>query len=495
MSKTLLALVLAGSPALAQVKPSPTAPPPIPARPEALVFQPIHYDPPRAEEFRTVLKNGMVAFVAEDKALPLVNITLLMRVGGYLDPRGKEGLAAMTGAQMRRGGTKSLAPEALDEKLDFLATAVNVSIGDTSGSASMNCLRENLDESLKLLVEILKEPRFDPDRLSLARDAAIQEMKRRNDDAGAIEGREWRVLLRGENHFTNRFTTEASLKSLSQADLVAFRKAFVHPALMVAAVSGAFDKAEIVQKLEAAFADWPEPRPTVEKVPDTIEPAPPGLYKIEKDVNQGRVSIGLPLVKRDSPDIYALEVMNELLGGAGFTSRITRTVRSNEGLAYQAGSAVDFGIYYPGAFRALFQSKSESVSYATSLVYSEIEKIRTTLPTAQELDTIKKSLIETFPSEFASRAQSMSTFAADEFTGRSPEYWRTYRARIQAVTGEDVRRVAQQYLLPEQMRVLVVGNQKAIAAGDGRHKVALSDVVKGPETTLPLRDPMTMKRP
>ena len=495
MTKTLLSLLLAGSPLLAQVAqpPSPSAPPPIPARPEALVFKPIRYEPPRAEDFRTVLKNGMVAFIAEDKALPLVSVGLTMRLGSYLDPTGKEGLAEMVGAQMRRGGTKSLAPEALDERLDFLATTINVRIGETSGGAFMNCLRENLDESLKLFVEILRDPRFDQERLNLSRDASLQEMKRRNDDASAIEGREWHILLRGESHFTSRFTTEASLKSLTREDLVAFHKAFVHPGNMVAAVSGSFDKAEIVQKLEAAFEEWGGPKPVIPPIPEKTEPAPPGLYRVEKDVNQGRVSIGLPLVKRDSPDIYALEVMNEILGGSGFTSRITKTVRSDEGLAYEAGSGVDFGIYFPGAFRAVFQSKSESVAYATSLVYGEIEKMRSSPVSPQELDTIKKSLIETFPSEFGSLAQSMSVFAQDEFTGRSPEYMRSYRARIGAVSAADVLRVAKQYLVPDQMRVLVVGNQKAIDTGDGRHKVALSDVVKGPVTVLPLRDPMTMK--
>jgi zinc protease len=236
----------------------------------------------------------------------------------------------------------------------------------------------------------------------------------------------------------------------------------------------------MVRKLEAAFAGWASPKAAVPAVPATISPAAPGLYRAEKDVNQGRVSIGLPTVKRDHPDVYALEVMNEILGGSG-TSRITKTVRSNEGLAYSAGSGFSFGVWYPGRFLAYFQSKSRSVPYATSLVLEEIRKIREGEVTAEELDTIKNSLVQTFPSSFASKAQSMAIFASDEYTKRDPSYWRTYRDRIGAVTAADVQRVAREHLVPEKMVVLVVGKQAEIDLGDDK------------VTTLPLRDPMTMK--
>ena len=134
---------------------------------------------------------------------------------------------------------------------------------------------------------------------------------------------------------------------------------------MIAAVSGSFETADMLRRLEEAFADWPGTPAEVSAIPDTIDPAAPGLYRIEKDVNQGRVSIGLPGVMRDHPDVYALELMNDILGGSGFTSRITTTVRSNEGLAYSAGSGIRFGIWYPGRFRAGFQSKSSTVACAT----------------------------------------------------------------------------------------------------------------------------------
>jgi zinc protease len=471
------------------------APQTIPDHPDKLAFPPLVFTPPAAGPHRVVLGNGMVVFIAEDRTLPLVNISLTVRTGSYLEPAGKEGLAALTFAQIRRGGTKSLTAQELDEKLDLLAARVATGIGSTAGSASLNCLSDNLDDALGPFVEMLREPRFQEDRLALAKDQELQALRKRNDDSGDIEEREWNVLLSGEGHFTNHFPTEASVKAVTRDDLVAFHRKYVHPAGMVAAVSGAFSRAAMIAKLEAAFAHWPGTPPVVPPVPATISPAPPGLYRIGKDVNQGRVSIGLPSVKRDDPDVYALEVMNEILGGSGFTSRITKTVRSDEGLAYDAGSALSFGVYYPGRFRAAFQSKSPTVAWATQLVLEEIRKIRETPVLREELDTVQKNLIETFPSSFSSPAQAMAIFASDEYTRRDPSYWVTYRDRIKAVTAADVLRVARAHLRPEKFVILVVGDQKEIDRGDPRHPVKLESLAPGGRVTaLALRDPMTMKR-
>lgn len=469
----------------------------IPAHPDMLTFAPLAYEPPRARDHRAVLGNGMVVFIAEDHALPLVTVALTVRTGRYLDPPGREGLAALTGFQIRRGGSRSLTAEQLDERLDFLAAQVATGIGDTAGSASLNCLADNLDEALALFAEMLRAPRFQEDRLSLAREQELQEMRRRNDDAADIEFREWNALLNGEDHFTNRYPTEASVRAITRDDLLAFHRRYFHPGNMVAAVSGAFSRAAMLRRLETAFAGWPGPRPAVPPVPSTISPAAPGLYRIQKDVNQGRLSMGLPTVRRDSPDAFALEVMNEILGGgSGITSRIARTVRSSEGLAYDAGSALGLGVYYPGRFRARFQSKVRTVPYAAKLVMEEIRKIRESEADPEELETVKNSLIQTFPSSFASKSQAMAIFASDEYTRRDPSYWATYRDRIRAVTATDVQRVARAHLVPEKLVMLVVGDQKEIDRGDPRYPVKLADLAPGGRVaTLPLRDPLTMKRP
>lgn len=475
-------------PALAQA-------PALPKHPDLLTFPPLTYTPPEPAGHRVALKNGMVVYIAEDKTLPLVQVSLQMRWGGWLVPAGQEGLAGLVASQMRRGGAGALSAEALDERLDFLAAQVSVGASDQGASANLNALADNLDESLALFVSVLREPRFQQDRLTLAREQMLQEMKKRNDDSADIEAAEWSALLYGEGHPAARFTTAASLEGLTREALAAFHRRYVNPAHMVAAVSGSFDRKAMLAKLEAAFAKWPSAKPELLPIPREMRTAAPGLYRIQKDVNQGRVVIGLPGVMRDDPDVYALEVMNEILGGSGFTSRITRTVRSNEGLAYSAGSAISFGVHYPGRFRAAFQSKSPSVAYATSLVFAEIRKLREQGVTADELTAIQQNLIATFPSNFESKARTMGVFAGDEFTKRPAGFWKTYRDRIQAVTAADVQRVAQKHLVPEKMLVLVVGDQAAIDKGDDKHPVKLTDIAPGGKiVTLPLRDPLTMKR-
>jgi len=120
----------------------------LPDNPEKLNYSPLTYAPPSAKDHRVVLKNGIVAYVIEDRALPLVNLQVMIRAGAWLEPAGKEGLARLTGAQMRAGGTKSLTAEQFDEKADFLAAQIGSSMADTQAGASLNCLADNLDDSL-----------------------------------------------------------------------------------------------------------------------------------------------------------------------------------------------------------------------------------------------------------------------------------------------------------------------------------------------------------
>ncbi len=496
--RPLLALALLAGGAQAESKTPARAPrarvaPAIPAHPNELVFAPLRYEPPAAAAHRVQLGNGMLVFIAEDPALPLVNVQLLLRVGSYLEPAGQAGLANLTGALLRTGGTERLSAEALDERLDLLATQLQTGIADSAGTVTMNCLADTLDESLGLLVDVLKTPRFQEDRLALLKEQTLQDMSKRNDDTADVEFLEWNRLLNGEDHFTNRLPTRASIEGLTRAHIAEFHRRYVHPARMVAAVSGAFRRDEMLARLEAAFAGWPWPATDTPPVPSELgRTAAPGLYRIHKDVNQGRVSIGLPTARRNTPDAHALEVMNEILGGSGFASRITRSVRSNEGLAYSAGSALSLGAYYPGRFRASYQSKSRSVAYAAELVLREIRRLRDEPPTAAELDTIKKNLIESFPSTFPSAQRSMQVFAADEFSAREPGYWTNYRARIAAVSASDVQDVARRYLVPEKLVALVVGNQQEIALGDPTHPVKLEELFGGRAVDLPLRDPMTL---
>lgn len=468
----------------------------IPKRPEALKFPPLTFEPPKADEYRVVLKSGPVAYVVPDRELPLVNIVIYVHVGTYLEPAGKEGLGGLTGYLLARGGTKSKTAEELEERLAFLAAQLNSSVGDTQGTVSLNLLSKDLDEGLATLREVLVTPRFQDDKLALRKQQELQAMKQRNDESEAIEGREYGFLAHGEKFWGNRYSTAASIESITRADIEAFHQKWFHPDQFVVAVNGDFDRADMVKKLETLFANWPFAGVQPPPIPTDSVLAAPGIYILDKDVNQGRVDILLPGIKRENPDYFAIQVMNDILGGGGFTSHIMSSVRSDEGLAYSAYSSFPGGIYYPNNFVAAYQSKSRSVTYAASIVLKEMKKMTEQPPTDAELKVAKSGFIDTFPRHFATKTQVAANFAQEEFTGRyarDPQYYQTYRSHIEAVTKDDVLRVAKKYLAPEKSVILIVGQKDEIAKKLPEHPVTFQDLSTAPVTELPLRDPLTMQ--
>jgi predicted Zn-dependent peptidase len=465
-------------------------------RPEELKFPPLTFEPPSPKDYRVELKSGPVAYVVPDRELPLVNIVIYVHTGSYLDPEGKEGLAAMAGYLMTAAGTKSKTAEELDERLAFLAAQLSSGVGDTQGSVSLNLLSKDLDEGLAILREALTAPRFQADKIQLNKQQTLQDMKQRNDDSEAIEGREFGFLAHGDHFWANRYSTEASVEGITRDDLEGFHRKWFHPDNFVVAVNGDFDRADMVARLEKLFADWPFAGEKPPPIPTNTVLAPAGVYLVDKDVNQGRVDILLPGIMRQDPDFFSVQVMNDILGGGGFTSHIMSSVRSDEGLAYSAYSVFQGGIYYPSVFTAGYQSKSRTVTYAASIVLKELKKMTETPPTDKEMNVSKRGYIDRFPHNFATKGQVASMFAQDEFTGRyarDPEYFHKYRDRIKAVSKDDVLRVAKKYLHTDRAVILIVGQKSEISMKLPAHPTTLEELTSGPVKELPLRDPLTMK--
>ena len=481
--------------AVAAWPPGPAGAQTIPAHPRDLRFEVLDFEPPDAADHRHVLSNGVVAYLVPDHTLPLVTISVMVRTGSHLEPPGKAGLASLVGSQMRAGGTERLTPGEFDEEVAFLAANLRAGIDDTVGRASMDCLTKDLDLTLDLFFEMLRSPRFDQDRLDLAKSQVLQQMERRNDSTQGIEQREWRRLLRGDAHFTTRPVTQAAVDAITRDDLVAFHREHYHPGRFIFAISGDVEPEEILPQIEARLDGWPAPGSAVTAVPPPNFEPQPGLYLVDKaDVNQGRVSIGHLGTTRDNPDRYALTVMNDILGGGGFSARLLTRIRSDEGLAYGAYSSFALGTYYQGTFRASFQSRSETVARAAAIVLEEIDRIRSEPVSEAELSTSIASFVETFTRNFSSSASTAGLFANDEYTGRDPSHIAIYRERIASVTADDVLRVAREYLDPDRLVVLVVGDLTTIEAGDPDNPdYTLERLADGPSTRIPLPDPFTME--
>ena len=444
---------------------------------------------PDAEQHRVELDDGNIAFMVEDHDLPLVRVSLYSRAGSYLLSADQAGLAGMTAIMLRDGGSVDLAPGEIDERLDFLATGINFSIAGTSSSAGLDTLTENLDESLDLLFDMLVEPRFDPERLAINRDKMIEAMRKRNDATRSIEARVFGELLYGDAFFLNNRSTR---KTVDAIDTEAMRKLTARifgSGRLIIAVSGDFDPQSITAELNRQLARLPKSS-ALPAVPDLLNTAPVGVYGVDKDdVNQTRVALGHPGLRKGHPDEYALAVMNDILGGGGFTSRIVSRVRSDEGLAYSAGSTYSLGRHYPGRFRAYFQSKNASVPQALAIVLEEIERIRNGPVSAAELKLAIESQTA-FLADLYSSARGMAVrFASDALHHQDPDRWRNYEANIRQVAIADVQRVAKQHLKPDQLLILLVGKLSEAQAGDDEHG-SLESVTHSVLQRIELKDPL-----
>jgi zinc protease len=252
----------------------------------------------------------------------------------------------------------------------------------------------------------------------------------------------------------------------------------------------------MIKKLDAAFARWPVPGENPGPPAAPSEAARSGWFVADKDVNQTRVSIGVRAIDRYDPDYYAAQIMNYIIGGGGFSSRLVNSIRSDEGLAYHVGSSIDGGVYYPDPWRIDFETKARSTARATELALDEIRRMAGEPVSPQELDAAKRSFIEGFPARFPSAGAIAGGLAADEVTGRyqrDPKSLAEYTQRVDAVTAADVQRVAKRLLDPSKMTFLFVGNASEMALTDGKHDVTLVKLAGRDLSKVPLRDPLTMK--
>lgn len=463
----------------------------LPARPDEIQFKPLSFEPPSAADYRHVLPDGTVVFLAPSKELPLIKLAITFKGGSSLDPQDGPGLAAFAARLVREGGTATMKPAEFDEALDFLATEVSVNAGDTFTTASLDCLASTFDESLDLFLAMLFKPGFDEGRMATITSQRLAQLAERNDDASSILAREWKRLAFGADHFEAAEPTAAQVEGLSRDQVVAMHGRIFHPGNAIIAVSGDFDEKQMLEKLEKAFAG--QKRGPV--APDPKSPnatLTPGLSHVPKDIPQGKVVIGKRSIERDDPDAIPLALMNEILGAGGFTSRLMQKIRSNEGLAYSVRSTIQPRVTYPGLFVASFESKNATVALATKIVMDEIRRMREEPVPADEIETAKRGMIETFPRQFESKPAMLQVFVNDEWTKRPADFWKTYREKLEAVTAADIQRVARKHLDPEAMAILVVGDWEEIAPGDLEKRASMKEFFGGKVTHLPLRDPLTL---
>ena len=467
-----------------------------PSGPHDIVFPEFNFTPPTASSFRELISDNTVVFIAEDRELPLISIAVTFRGGDYLVPVSRAGLVSMMASLVRSGGTETMTAEEVDEQFAFLAANSSVDSDGTTVVATLNSLSSNFKESFGLFLDMLQHPGFQESRIALAKDSVIEGMKQRNDEPSTILGRENSRLLFGDSYL-GRNPTAASIEPINAKLLRELHAKIINPSNMVVSISGDFEKNEMLAFLSEKLGSWN--RGDVSPNPQGVSSKyTPGIYYVQQDVPQGGARICLRSMRRGDEDLAAAHLMNYILGGGGFSSRITQKVRSDEGLAYSVGSMFSPGVYGDGVWGAGYESKSSTVALAAKLIFDEIKRIKTDLVSDEDLALAKSATIEAFPSAFNSKAVTLSVFVDDELTDQDRFYWETYREKIDAVTKEDILRVANTVLKPDEMYMLVVGNWEEIKAGDADGRASIEDIhaiIGGSVTELPLLDPLTLELP
>ncbi len=423
-----------------------------------LEFPSLEFTPPKAQ--RRLLSNGMVLYLLEDHDLPVISISATIRTGSIYEPQEKAGLASLVGHVMRSGGTYTCSVEKINEELEYLAASVETAIGREAGSAGLSVLKKDLDKVLEIFADVLRNPAFPEDKINKRKEEALEAFRRENDSPAGILFREFRRLLYEPHPYSRKVEGYPdTLARITREDMIEFHKKYFHPNNILMGVAGDFDTEEIVNKLENLFKDWPRTEISFPSVPPVSDKFHKSINYIYKDIDQSNIILGHVAIERTNPDYFPAMLLNFILGGGSFASRIPGKVRSEEGLAYSVYSAFhtpkDKGFFFVNC-----QTKSESTSRAISLILEEIEKIKENPVDEDELVVAKDTFANQFVFLFTSSSAIVSHMINIEYEGLPPDYLDTYVEKVKAVTAEDILRVAKKYLQPDKITFVVVGNKE-----------------------------------
>ena len=430
--------------------------------PRQMTFKPVEFTPPEPD--RVVLENGMVVYLLEDHELPLVSMTATMRTGSWLDPADKIGLASLTGSVMRTGGGGGLSAEQVDEELEQFAGDLGISIGRQSGSASLDVLSKDLKRGLQIFAGLIRTPTFEPARVELVKLQAIEGIRRRQDNPGSIVGREFVKLLYGEDHPTARESSIGSITRITRDDLVAFHRKTIHPNGMMLGVTGDFDKSSMLALLREVFGDWKKgevPVLTIADVPQS-QTAKPVVRFVNKETSQTHLRLGHLSIKEQDPDYVALAIANDILGGSSFRSRLFNDVRTKRGLAYSVGSRLNAGVHDQGVWLMRAETKLPSTQEVIARFVANMERMRTELVTDNELAVAKEAYVNSFVFSFATSSAIVGRLIELEYDGLPKDFLQQLRARVVALTKEEILAAAKKHFNPERLTIVAVGSGEAL---------------------------------
>lgn len=448
-------------------------PVPVARHPDQLVYPPLEFHLPEVETL--VLENGIRLYLKEDRELPLIQMTAMVGAGAVTTAADKIGLADLFSATWRTGGAGERTPHELDEYLDQLAANLSADLGPYTAQLDLSLRAEDLDKGLAILSDMLLRPHFSADKLELARLQALEDLRRQNDSPDAISMRLLMAALYPD-HYLGYTPTEATLAAITRQDLLDFHSTYFAPNKLWLAISGDFDREQLLKLLHENFAAWPRREVPDQPLPNVAHSNAGFIQIAAKKLPQTTVVIGDLGLTKDNPDQYAVRVLNYILGGGGFNSRMMRAIRSDRGLAYSAYSSFQIGRRLPGPFLAGTETKNSTVVPAITLTREIMTDLRDHPVSEEELQLAKESQINSFVFGFENTHSVISRQMSQTFFDYPQDYLSTYRSRIAAVTAADVQRVAREYLDLSRQKIVLVGDPGEFRAGLATFGLTVVDV-------------------
>jgi len=415
---------------------------------------------------KTQLANGATLIVSERHNLPLVSFDITFVGGGnQFEPAGKRGIATFTQSMMSEGTTTKTGDQ-LSDAMQLLGTGIGVGVSGEEGSISFVSTKKNFDAALGLLADMMLNSTFPSEALERLRARTLVNLTQAKDQPNAIGSQVFAKVLYGDAHPYGQRMTEASAKAITRDDVIAFHKAYFQPGRAIITVVGDVTPSNAKASVEKALAAWTragdKPAFTYPKLPE-LQPAK--IYLVDKPgAAQSVINIGLPGPSRNTPDYFALQVLNTILGGM-FQSRLNANIREQKGYSYGVSSNFSYG-KGPGAFRAGGAIVSNKTDLALIEFMKELKGIVGDKPiTDEEITTAKESLIQSLPQRFASVNAINNSITSLTVQGLPDDYYQTYAKNVSAVTKEDLLRVAKRYIDLNHLYIVIVGNRAEIEAG------------------------------
>jgi predicted Zn-dependent peptidase len=432
------------------------------------------------------LSNGLAVWIVEDHKVPVAQVNLVVFSGTANDPPGKYGVASFTAAMLEEGAGSRSALEIADA-VDYLGADLNIATTPDLSAVRLHVPVARLAAALPIMADVALKPTFPREELDRQRQQRLTSLLQGRDDPPTIAAVAFSRVLYGKGHRygTPQMGTAETIKTFTSDDLRGFYSSAFRPDNATLLAVGDFDAAALVPLVEKQFGSWKAAgNGAAEKLPVAEPPSAVQVFLVDKPgAPQSQIRIGSIGVPRSTPDYFPITVMNTILGGS-FTSRLNNNLREVHGYAYGAGSGFDMR-GGAGPFAASAGVQTDKTTEALKEFFNELNGILKPVP-AEELARAKNYVSLRYPASFETTGD-ISRRLEDALVYHLPDdYFSKYVQNIQAVTAADVQRVAQKYIQPGHVIVVVVGDLKTIEPGIrglnlGPIKTLTIDEVFGPK--------------